>query len=267
MLLASALGAQGETGFLRGAGRVDVALTYTLDTYDEFYVGSDKVEMAGVGEVDRTGYSLYVAYGLNDDVDLIASAAYIEAESDGAAGAPDESDLQDLLLAAKWRVARRSWEGGEAWLALLPGVKVPLTDYQNNAITAIGDQQVDWRARVVGHVQTQRGYFASLETGYDRRNDAPDDEVPIHLTVGGTFYERVTVAPFISYVNSLGGTDIGPPGTNDFPTNEEDYTRVGLGTYVRVNEHFGVTGNWRTTIDGRNTGDVDGFSIGVVFSN
>ena len=263
-LLAPTLHGQGETGFLRGEGNLDLAITYTHDTYDKFWVGTDKVAMPGVGEVDRTGYGLYAAYGLTDDLDLVLSSAYVEAESDGIAGAPDEHDLQDVVLAAKWRVARARQSWGEAWLALAPGLKLPGSDYENNAITAIGDGQIDWRGRLIGHLQTNDGWFASLETGYDRRNGAPRDELPFHLTVGGTIAERFTVAPFFSHVESLGGTDIGPPGTNDFPTNEEDFTRVGVSCYARVSARFGLTASWRTTLDGRNTGDVEGFSMGVV---
>ncbi len=264
-LVASAPRGQGETGFLRGAGKTDVAVTYFLDTYDEFWVGGDRVSMPGVGEVDRMGYNLYAAYGLRDDLDLILSASYVEAESDGAAGAPDESDLQAAVLAAKWRVLRRQYDWGEVSFSLLPGVSLPLTDYENNAITAIGDGQIDWRGRIVGHIQTHGGTFASIETGYDHRIGKPKDEIPIHLTVGHTFANRFTLSPFLSVVESLGGTDIGPPGTNDFPTNEEDYVRTGLSAYYRLCEDVGITGSWRTTLDGRNTGDVEGFTLGLVF--
>lgn len=257
---------QGETGFVRGQGNADIAATYTFDTYDRFWVGTDKVSMDGVGTIDRAGYTLYAAYGLTDDIDLILNGAYIETSSDGAAGAPDESDLQDLVLGSKIRLLRKETSWGEMSFLVLPGVKLPMTDYENNALTAIGDGNVDWLAHVIGHVQTHSGLFASLETGYDFRVGDPPDVWPIHLTAGGTIANRVTISPFLSYVDSLWGTDIGPPGTNVFPTNEEDYTRTGVSAFVRINSSVGITGNWRTTLDGRNTGDVEGFSLGLVVS-
>lgn len=260
--IASPAVAQGETGFLRGEGHLDLVFGYTLDTYDEFWIGSDKTGLPDVGRVDRQGYGLYAAYGLCDTIDLIASGSYVTVDSDGLANFDDEKDFQDLLLAAKWRVleARR---GRATWsLSLLPGIKLPLSDYEDNAVTAIGDGQVDLRARVVGHVQLDNGAFASLETGYDRRNDVPDDEFPLHLTVGATLGGTLTVAPFLSRIDSLGGTDIGDPG--GFTPNEEDILRAGVGLYVRLNESFGLTGNYRTTLDGRNTGDVEGYSLGLV---
>ncbi len=255
--------AQGETGFLRGEGKLDIAASYILDSYDEFWVGSHKVSDPAVGEVERQSYALYGAYGLSDDVDLILSGAYVEADSDGTGGFPEESDLQDLLAAAKWRICERMIGGGSTFsFALLPGIKVPMTDYENNAVTAIGDGQVDLRARVVAQLDFANGSFAALETGYDRRNGSPDDEVPAHLTIGTTIAQRLTVSPFLSRVESLGGPDIGNP--SGFPPVEEDYTRAGVSLFWRLNERWGLTGSWRTTLDGRNTGDADGFSIGVV---
>jgi len=257
--------AQGETGFLRGKGNTDIVLATTLDTYDEFWVGTDRVAMAGVGEVDRMTYTLYSAYGATDDIDVILGASYVEAEADGAGNFPDESDLQDALLAAKWRVYEHALESGTRFsVALLPGVKLPLSDYEENNVTAIGDGQVDVRARFVSQVHFANGAFIALETGYDRRNGAPDDEFPIHLTLGATVLEGLTLSPFLSRVDSLGGSDIGDP--RGFPYNEEDFTRVGLSAYYRLSQRFGLTGSWRTTIDGRNTGDVDGFSLGVVLA-
>lgn len=261
-LVGAPLFAQGETGFLRGEGKLDIVAAYAVDSYDEFWVGSNKLSDPAVGEVERKVYALYSAYGLTDEADLILAGAYVEAESDGIGGFPDESDLQDLLLAAKWRVYEQPVGGGSFSLALLPGIKVPMTDYEDNAVTAIGDGQVDLRGRVVGQLELANGAFAALETGYDRRNGSPDDEVPINLTIGATIAQRLTVAPFLSRVESLGGTDIGAPG--GFPTNEEDYTRAGLSLYWRLSERYGLTGSWRTTLDGRNTGDVDGFSVGFV---
>jgi hypothetical protein len=265
LAVAGPLSAQGETGFFRGEGHLDAALSGTFDSYDEFWVGIEDVSDPGVGEVERTSVSLYLAYGLSDDLDLIGNAAWVSSESDGAAGAPGEDDLQDFLLAAKWRAWHKPTGWGEMSLSLLPGIKLPLTDYEDNDITAHGDGQVDLRGRVVLHAQHTAGWYASFETGYDHRNGAPEDEIPMHLQAGMTFFERITVSPFVSRVESLGGNDIGDPGFT-FPENEEDYTRAGIKAYAKLGAHMGITAGWHTTLDGRNTGDVTGFTVGLVYS-
>jgi len=120
--------AQGETGFLRGRGKLDLVLGVTRDEYDHFWLGDQKVSDPGVGDVTRTGYGIYAAYGATDALDLILAASYVSAEADGSGGFPDQDDPQDLLLAAKWRVFEHRAENGASFnAALLPGIKVPST--------------------------------------------------------------------------------------------------------------------------------------------
>jgi hypothetical protein len=261
LALAVVATAQGDNGFLRGQGHFDAALSYTLDYYDEFWVGDSKMSASDVGEVERETGSLYLAYGLTDDIDLVANVNYVEAETDGLVAFEDQDDLQDLYLGAKWR----PWAGGvgSGMLSTLfaPSIKIPMTDYEDNDVTAIGDGQIDLRFRAILHYQWS-ALFGALETGYDRRNGAPEDEVPLNLTVGGTIAERVTVMPFYSLVRSKGGPDI---GGGPFRAVEEEFDRFGLSAYARLSAGFGLTALWRTTTDGRNTGDASTVSFGLVF--
>jgi hypothetical protein len=264
LALASLASAQGDTGFLRGEGRADVALSYSLDWYDEFWVGDTKVSDPGVGEIERSTLSLYAAYGLLEDLDLVVNAAYVESSSDGAGGLPDEDDPQDLVLGAKWRAYDTGAGAGRLSLFLAPAVKLPMTDYENNAPTAIGDGQVDLRFRGIAHYQVG-AFWGSLESGFDKRNGAPDDEIPFHLTLGGDV-GPVTIMPFYSMVSSQGGIDISDvPALGGFPAVEEEYDRYGVRAYARIHDRFGLTAGYLTTTDGKNTGEVDAYTFGIVF--
>lgn len=262
---ATTAAAQGDTGFLRGEGRADIALTYGMDWYDEFWVGDNKVSDPNVGEIERTYVNLYAAYGLREDLDLVMNAAYVETSSDGAGGFDDEEDPQDLVLGAKWRAWERGAGPGRVALFLTPAVKLPMTDYEDNAVTAIGDGQVDLRFRGIAHYQAGV-FWGSLETGFDKRNGAPDDEIPLHLTLGGDA-GPVTIMPFYSMVSSQGGIDISDVGTlgGGFPAVEEEYERYGVRAYAKLKDSFGLTASYLSTSDGKNTGDVDAYSVGIVF--
>lgn len=262
-LPASLARAQGDTGFLRGEGRLDSALSYTLDWYDEFWVGDMKVSDPGVGEVERETFSLYAAYGLTNDIDLVLNANYVEAESDGTVPFDDEEDLQDLYLGAKWRAYSAAIGTGMFSALLAPSVKLPMTDYEDNNVTAIGDGQVDLRFRGILHYQWS-AFFGSLESGYDVRNGAPEDEVPLNLTLGGTIADRVTLMPFYSLVRSDGGPDIGDPGFT-FRAVQEEYDRIGISAYARLGQGLGLSAMWRTTTDGMNTGEAETISVGLVY--
>jgi len=252
---------QGETGFLRGEGRLDAVLSYTLDTYDRFWVGTTKVDDPSVGRIRRAAYNVYAAYGVASCLDVGANLSYVSASSTGIF--EREDDLQDLELKLKWKGLATRLGPGEASVLLSPGVKFPVSNYEDNAPTAIGDGQTDYRGRAILHYQLDQGAFLSLETGYDRRAGVPKDETPWNLTVGGTFFGFLTLSPFYSIVRSYGGPDIGDPGFS-FPAVQEEYERAGVSTYVRLGSNLGLVGLWRTTLDGRNTGDADAFAFGTV---
>lgn len=252
--------AQGDNGFLRGQGKADVVLSFTHDEYDDFWLGDDDVDAPGDGVTRRTT-TLHAAFGLRDDLDVVVAASNVEASVEDDSF-EEQDDPQDALLGAKWRFWTSAEAGRNDGLSLLfaPSVKLPLTDYENDDVTAIGDGQVDLRGRVIAHYQHESGIFAALETGYDRRNGAPTDEIPVNLSIGAT-YGPFTLSPFYSRVFSDGGPDI---GGGSFPSVQEEYERVGATFYARLGTGFGLTGMWRTTTDGKNTGDVDTVSLGVV---
>lgn len=255
--------AQGDNGFLRGQGKTDLAISYSHDQYDKFWLGDDKVADPGVGEITREALNLYVAHGLRNDLDLVFSASWVDVESDGAANFDDETQLQDAIGGVKWRVGPESRLGmGSFSFLFAPSVKVPMSHYESNKPTAIGDGQIDYRLRGIAHYRLDNGIFVSLESGFDYRTEQPGNEIPVNLTLGVPVTQYVTVMPFYSQVTSDGNYDI---GQGDFPGVQEESERWGVSLYARLNERLGLTAGWKTTIDGKNTGDVDGYWFGVVF--
>lgn len=261
---ASHAGAQGDNTFLRGKGRTDVSLSYSYDTYTKFWVGSQKVEDPAVSRITREAANLWAAYGLDDRTDLVVSASYVDVESNGIAVPvnQDEHALQDATVGFKYRL--NDWQLGPGGLALCfaPAVKIPMTHYENNAITAIGDGQIDYRFRGILQYTMNCGIWAAVESGYDYRTDSTPNEVPLNVTLGATLFDRLTIMPFYSLVKSYGNKDIGQV---PFPAVQEEFTRIGISAYFRLNEKFGVTAGYKETLDGRNTGDVYGYWLGVVF--
>jgi hypothetical protein len=173
-------------------------------------------------------------------------------------------ELEDLVLGAKWRAYQTGAGPGSFSFALLPSIKLPLSDYEDDAVTAVGDGQVDLRLRGVAQYQVG-SFWAALESGFDRRNGAPADEIPASLTLGYNPVEGLTVMPFYSLVESRGGIDISDvPAGGGFPSTEEEYERAGLQVYGRLGGGWGWSAGYRTTVDGKNTRDADSFWIGAV---
>jgi hypothetical protein len=247
-------------GFLPGKGAGHVALSVTLEGYDEFWAGTNKVFNPGVGEVDDTTISLYVDYGFSDRLALVANVPSVDADSDGEGGF-GENDLQDLTAMLKYRAASRVSGSRRHQLVLAGGFRTPISDYEANLPVDVGDGTTDFLARFIYQLETDRFYF-SQQVGFDLRGEDAPDGFPFYSEIG--FKRRSLLAgAFLSYYVADGGTDIGDPGFT-FPSNQEEFTRVGAKVYAEVGPRLGLSGLLFTTLEGRNTGDITGAAFGVV---
>ncbi|MFT5051143.1 MAG: hypothetical protein ACI8QZ_002553 [Chlamydiales bacterium] len=71
--------------------------------------------------------------------------------------------------------------------------------------TSLGSGQIDLQGHLVAHHQPARGgWFGAIETGYDRRNGTPPDEVPLHFSAGANVAGGSWVTLFYSRFDRLG---------------------------------------------------------------
>jgi hypothetical protein len=248
-------------GFLPEKGHGDVALSFTSEGYDKFWVGGTKVEDPGVGSVRTQSLSLWFRFGLTDRLSLTGDVPYIHTKGDGLGGF-EERDVQDLTLALEYRIASCG-DSVRSDLVGAVGYRSDVARYEANLPVDVGDGTDDWLFRLVYQLRVRNFYF-SQQVGLDVRGQDAPDGVPLYTEVGQT-WGRITGTGFYSRFIAHGGTDIGAPGFT-FPSNGDEYTRVGARVYGRVSDHFGLSGSYFTTLTGRNTGDSSGFSGGVVAS-
>jgi hypothetical protein len=256
--LASPADAQGESGFLRGQGKLDLWFSYYEDLFTESF-GIPPVTFEF--DVKRASFGVYAAYGLTDDIDLVASASRGTAEFVDFAVVPDEQDWQDLELYTKWRL--RSWRVGEGEFSLLaePGIKVPLANYENQSFVSLGAGQTDYRLRAIGHYVPDDGrWFGSLEFGYDIRSSTPDDELPFNLKLGRRVVGGAWLMPFYTRIEGLGSP---PEGVGGF-TGGDGFERYGLEAYIPLHERFGIGADYHVSDDGRPTGSIPGWKVGFL---
>ncbi len=248
-------------GFMRSKGHGDVAFSLTSEGYDEFWAGESKVSDPGVGDVETQTVSLWMAYGITDDCTVVATVPWVDTEGDGLAGF-EEKDLQDLTIVGKYRLAsfgssiRGQLIGGI-------GIRTIASNYEANAPVDVGDGTADWLVRLVYLLQRGR-FYASQQVGFDLRGGDAPDGYPLYTEIGYT-RGRTTLTGLIQILRAESGTDIGDPGFT-FPSNEEEYERVGLKAFIRLNDVYGLSAMAFATRDGRNTGDTAGLSLGLNFS-
>jgi hypothetical protein len=246
-------------GFMPAAGEGALALSFSSEGYDEFWAGETKVSPpAGLGEVDTQSLTLWGRYGFTDRIAVVANLPYVDTEGDGLAGFED-SGISDLTALVQVRLA--DFGGGHS-LTGAAGVRTDVGGYEGDAPVSLGDASTDALLRLVYQLQ-RGGFYFSQQVGYDLRGEDVPDGLPLHTELGYTF-GRSTVNAFYTRYIADDGTDIGDPGFT-FPSNQEDFERAGAKVYFRLGGTFGVTASAYTTLDGRNTGDSTGISVGGVF--
>src|SRR4029078_193136 len=114
-------------GFLPDPGHVDVALSYTSETYDHFWVGATKVGDPGVGKVDINSTSLWLQWGLAPNLALAANLPYVDTSGNGLAHFKD-SGVQDLSALLKYRLFSSRPHPRVAGA----GVRTPAASYEGN---------------------------------------------------------------------------------------------------------------------------------------
>lgn len=247
-------------GFFPGKGVGHAAMSVTFEGYDEFWRGTQRVMNPGVGEVDITTYSLYLDYGITDRLAVVANLPSVDAASNGTGGFGD-SQLQDITVFLKQRVASFGTRSHRHHLLVAGGFCTPVSDYEANIPVDVGDGTTDFLARFIYQFETDR-FYLSQQIGYDLRGEDAPDGLPLYTEIGirrGSFL----VGGFVSHYLAQGGTDIGDTGFT-FPSNQEEFTRAGAKVYAELGERLGVSGYLFTTLDGRNTGNTSGASFGLV---
>jgi hypothetical protein len=252
LALAGPTAATNMNGFMPEAGHGDLAISYTNEGYDEFWVGDVKVSDPGVGEVDIDSIAAWFQWGLTDDLALVVDAAYVDASSDGLGGFED-SGLQDASVLLKYRFLA----SGPHSLVGGVGVRTAISDYEANLPVDLGDNTTDALFRLVYQAQAGNFYF-SQQVGFDLRSDDAPDDFPLYTELGYTF-GRATATLFYYRLIADGGTDIGDPGFT-FPSNQDETSRLGVKVYSRINDRFGFAVSGFETLDGRNSGDTTGYS-------
>ncbi|MDZ4699444.1 MAG: hypothetical protein SH809_07050 [Rhodothermales bacterium] len=272
-LLALPLSASGQgmiDGFKKNKGNLDLALSYSWERYDEFYVGDQLVSEPGLGEITTQSVSLYAAYGLSSRFDVIVNLPFISAKASNNS-ALDESSLQDLALCVKGLIVRHTLANGMT-LNLLGsvGVMAPTSRYAIEAPVAIGHRSTHLDGRLVGQIEFGNGAFAAVQSGYIWRSDVTvagaSVEVPgaFDTIVRAGYGSRAFYADlWANFQQSQPGTDIGPGVP--FPSNAISFIRVGGTLYTPITAQLGIGLGAGYTVSGENVGKAFRMSGGVIY--
>ncbi|UFH54724.1 hypothetical protein [Spirosoma sp. KNUC1025] len=270
-------------GFMRGQRKAALALIGSQATYDTYYINKTETRNPNLGTVTTQALTVVGSYGLGYDLDLIVAAPYIRTEA-SAGYSPKQEGFQDLSAALRWEAY--DYKFGKTRLSWLfaVGYSMPLQNYVNDALVAIGQGSQNLDGRTMLHY-TAGPFFLTGQYGYIRRGQVSLDHVvntydPTQLNPNsGTKVNVPDVTELIIrtgiktkpvYIDAWfqqqtphsSGTDIGPG--IPFPTNAIGFSRVGATVRLRLIGKLGLMAGYSATLSGRNIGKSNRVDGGLV---
>ncbi|GAB2527889.1 hypothetical protein [Spirosoma aerophilum] len=273
-------------GFMRGQRKASLAVFGSQSTYDTYYVNKTETKNPNLGTVTTEALTVVGTYGLGYDLDLIVAAPYVRTQA-SAGYFPKQEGFQDV--SATLRCEAYDYKFGRSRLSwqFAVGYAVPIQNYVNDALVAIGRGSKNLDARTILHFKA-RSFFLTGQFGYIRNGQVTLDH-PVNYydpsQLNPNSGSKVNVPDVTEIIVRGGlvtkfcnldvwgqqqtphneGTNIGPG--IPFPTNAIGFTRVGATAYIRLLKQFGLTAGYATTLNGRNTGKSTQISGGLVIGH
>lgn len=233
-------------GFFRGKNNLDLAI-------GAFSQNSNKYFGITTFDYNRNlvGANVYAAYGIRNDLDVIANIPFIN------------GNFQDAGLYVKYCIPHNRF-AKERRLIFIPalGVSFPMSNYNTQSAQSIGQKAIQFQPKFVFHWTTKFGLFYTAQVGYNYNLDPVPSSLSASfkaaLSKGKWFYEL-----WYDYQKGFGDV-IWIGGTSqDFRTFHVTYSKIGGGVYYGTKPTYGFFLNGSYILSGVNVGNA--WSVGAGF--
>jgi hypothetical protein len=241
-------------GFFKGKGNIVAGLGAGVDLSDTYFAGTREIALTRNGV---TG-SLFGIAGLHDNLDISAAIPVVLINGNGG--------LQDASLYLKYRALDFEMTNSKLELSLAAGISAPLADYETEASFSIGQQATVIDFRPILHFQTNSGWFATGQFGYQVKSDPTPSSTSMAFKFGRAQSEHYYD---VWYTNQFadGGLDYRSDDVlNSFKELGSDFHKVGVTYYRPISEKLGVYVGGNSVLAGRNISKGFGASLGAVLS-
>lgn len=281
----SAWGQTPQDGLMMSSRKLCTGFMYTHSEWRNYWEGTLKRDNGNIGSVTTQSVMWYGVYGISSRWNVMASVPYIWTKASRGTLTGME-DLQDLMVAAKYRLVQSNAGGGTVKAFLVGAVTTPLTDYSPDFLPlSIGLQSTTIGGRFTLNY-TYSKWYVNGSAGYAWRENVTLDR-DAYFTDGRHFSTNEVQMPnlfdfnvnagynanglqaevFFAQQNTLGGGDI---RRHDMPfvSNRMNAQRIGalvawfLPRWQNVSVR--VSGNY--VVQGRNMGEATSFLAGVLYT-
>jgi hypothetical protein len=285
---APTLRAQGvDDGVLMSRRAMTAGVVYARDSWSEYWEGTRLRSNGNVGTVTTQSIVFVGAYGVTDRLTVFSSLPYVWTGASQGTLQP-QSGVQDLAVAAKYRLARLDLGGRGALSAFVAGAAMlPATEYSPDLMPlSIGTGGGRASGRLTLGYQSNEPWFANLTAAYTwcanvklNRNsyftngqlfltnevDMPD--VVDYAVSAGYRAGRWHVPVALVQQRTLGGGDI---RRQDMPfvSNRFDFTRLDAAAMyaLRVPKDVALRIGFSRVLNGRNVGQSTTLSSGLFYA-
>ena len=253
------------------------------NSWTNYWEGIFKRDNSNIGRLSTTSGMLMLSYGLNQNVNVMASLPYVftKASKGTLSGL---NGLQDAGFFIKWRPVKKKLGKQNISLFGVGGFSTPTNDYNIDFLPmSVGLGSSVLSARLIVDVQRNK-FFTTLSGVYMYRGNVKIDRSAYYTTrqVNSNEVEMPDVGNFqlrtgyrskkliaeasLSNIITFGGFDI---RKNDMPfvSNKMNSTNAGLEfKFYPGNEKLGLNASVWQTLKGRNIGQATGYTAGVLYS-
>lgn len=272
-------------GQMMGKGLFCGGLSYTTDSWKNYWEGTLKRDNLNLGTVSTQSVTAMGAFGLYKNINVMFMLPYVWTKATAGTLAGMRG-VQDLMIGVKYRPIDLKSDFGRFNIMAVGAFSAPMSNYTADFLPlSIGLEAKTLQGRLIAHYRTKHGIFATAQAGYIWRSNITIDrtsyytdgqqfnsnevEMP-HVTHfsarAGYMQERMILEAFLDNMNTLGGGDI---RRNDmpFPSNRMNFSKVGVMATYRPQgyQNFGFTLSASTTLAGRNVGQSNNITASVLY--
>ncbi|TAH21955.1 MAG: transporter [Cytophagales bacterium] len=280
--------AQAQTftdGQMMGKGLFCGGLSYTHESWKNYWEGTLKRENLNLGTVSTQNIAVMGALGINKNINVMFMLPYVWTKA-SAGTLVGMNGLQDISIGFKYRPIDLKSDFGRFTLMAVGAFSAPMSSYTADFLPlSIGLESKTLSGRLIAHYRLKNGIFATAQGGYVWRSNITIDrtsyytdgqqfrtdqvQMPnlMHFTARtGYMQDHLILEAFFENMNTLGGGDI---RRNDmpFPSNKMIFSKVGImGTYrPKGLKGLGFILSASTTLSGRNVGKSDNLTASLLY--
>ena len=231
-------------GFLKGKNTLDLAGSASCQSASTYRGGTGDLAISR----DFFILNAFGEYGVSDKFDVIATVPFIN------------SSFQDASAYGKYQIASVKIKNQK--LTILPalGFSIPLTNYQVQGASAIGQRATQFHGHLVAQVTLPHGFYWQAQGAYHYALDPVPSSYKFSSKLMYT-KNKLYMDFWYEYQKGLGTNTY--PGTSDFRTLTVDYQRVGGVVFYNLKNNWGTFINASYIFEGLDTFLATTVSLGV----